>query len=929
MIPRPWYDIARPKQLPPDHPRHSRPDGNPDCPYSADGYYCRWIDKDGKEHRCHGQDDWYIWLMLAGRGAGKRLDSDTLIPVPEGWKRLGNLKPGDHVFDHAGNPVRVLAVYDGTPAVAYRLTFSDGSILDADADHLWATWTHSDRKQYLREKNRSFPADWPSWRGSSGHGPRIRTTKEIAATTGVGLRSDTNHCIPVCGALNLPDRDLLIDPYVLGVWLGDGSKHGAQITIGDDDAPGMLANLAACGVEVTGPPQRKPDAKCASYPVDGRGSRTCGKRDSVTGRFLSSGGLRSKLAEMDLLLNKHVPLVYLRGSAEQRLALLQGLMDSDGGWSAMGRQSVEFSSTTENLALAVTELARSLGQKATIHESRAKIHGKDCGPKWRVFWTPTINVFRLPRKANRFIPTLNGRDGRPQGLRNNHRMIKSAELIDPKPMRCITVESEHGLFLAGEAMIPTHNTLAGSNWILEQALKYPETRWAVVAPAYSQVTDVCFTGNSGIMGQALPGEIVDYNKNNLIITLTNGSQIYGFSTETPNRIRGFNLSGAWLDEAGYYRDTDMWDEVLQPALRVGQPKVIVTTTPSASPLLKRWHEEFIEKNKHGDRCDIHLTTAPVWENTALPEAQLRRYKEQYAGTRIGRQEMEGEMLEDFEGALWKREFIEKARIRPEDFDIDKMIRIVVAVDPSMTSGEKSDENGIIVAGVDNDKQLYLIADLSCRGTPEHTMRAAVDAYYKFGADCVVMEENQGGDYLMSALRAADPGVPPKKVRAQKGKLIRAQPISMLAEQGRIHHVGFFKELEDQLCIMTPDNKRERDDRADAFVWAFSALRPDATDGSYLDVYGMHKCENCQYTYNKSYGKCPKCNFKPREEKPAAPGDWAKAYKNTCRKCGIVYPQREPQCPNCHQNPGAYLAKVSQLNQGKGNWINYQPRNFLR
>lgn len=697
---------------------------------------------------------------------------------------------------------------------------------------------------------------------------------------------------------------------------------------------------------------------------------------------------------------------------------------------------------------------------------------------------------------------------------------------------------------------------------------------------------VCFKGDSGIIAQALPGEIGPdaYNKNDLVIALGNGSEIHGFSAENPERARGFNLSGAWLDEVGSYRGTELWDEVLQPALRKGDPKVVVTTTPSASLLLKRWYDLFITESKAGRPCDVHLTHSTFRENYALPPKRVEALEREYAGTRAGRQELEGEMLEDFEGALWKREFIENARIRVEDFDIDKMTRIVVAVDPSMTSGEKADESGIVVAAMDNNKDGYLIADLSCHGTPERVMREAVAAYYKYGADCVVMEANQGGDYLTTALRAIDPGVPPRVVRASKGKLIRAQPISMLAEQGRLHHVGFFPKLEDQLCfarttlvraftvegprdipietvlpgqqvltrdgwrkvtavactgvretieietgagnlvctpdhpvfvekigwveagflrpgdklvtcqdklsdltlsstakntslrttditgqvvlgedgsctvtsgkmptglspkdiistigtmtgaitgspislrslplsissrtgyeahgrspenhrhsspeksgsdgkqpdpfqlaghvrnaetkssltvpilrntvvesvrseqntvepvydltvedaheffangvlvhncVMTPDNKREHDDRADAFVWAFSELR-GITEGSYLDAYGYRKCENCQYTYNKSHGQCPRCNMKPsQQERPVSPGDWAKAYKNTCRKCGTVYPQGEPQCPSCNPNPYSYMARVAQLTGSQGSWLTYQGRN---
>jgi phage terminase large subunit-like protein/RNA polymerase subunit RPABC4/transcription elongation factor Spt4 len=731
------------------------------------------------------------------------------------------------------------------------------------------------------------------------------------------------------------------------------------------------------------------------------------------------------------------------------------------------------------------------------------------------------------------------------------------------------------LLLAGRG---AGKTLSGSNWILEQALTYPNTRWAIVAPTYGQVQKVCIKGDSGVYAQALPGEILEYNKNELVISLANGSEIHGFSAENPERARGFNLSGAWLDEVGSYRGTELWDEVLQPALRKGDPKVVVTTTPSASPLLKRWYDLFINESKAGRPCDVHLTHSTFRENYSLPPKRVEALEKEYAGTRAGRQELEGEMLEDFEGALWKREYIENSRVRPEDFHIENMTRIVVAVDPSMTSGEKADDSGIIVAAMDNNKDGFLIADLSCHGSPDRVMREAVAAYYKYSADCVVMEANQGGDYLTAALRAVDPGVPPRIVRAQKGKLIRAQPISMLAEQGRLHHVGYFPELEDQLClaggtkitvpegtipieavipgdhvltrkgwrpvlaagctglrqtikvktgigdlvctpdhpvyvenigwieadllragdilvtchdgssdltlnstgknislttpditgqvalgedgsctvisgniptglspkdiistirtttkattdltislrspllnmsapmayeehghspenrkqrwpatsgsdekklvhfqqgnlawnaeqkyshtvpilqstvvenvqseqntvepvydltiddaheffangvlvhncVMTPDNKRDHDDRADAFVWAFSELR-GITEGSYLDAYGYKRCETCQYTYNKSHGQCPQCGNKNQPEKATAPGDWAKAYNITCRKCGKVYPPKEPSCPSCSPGPGTYLSRVAALSGQSANWIQYRPR----
>jgi phage terminase large subunit-like protein len=492
------------------------------------------------------------------------------------------------------------------------------------------------------------------------------------------------------------------------------------------------------------------------------------------------------------------------------------------------------------------------------------------------------------------------------------------------------------LFMAGRGC---GKTLAGANWVIEQALTYPGTRWAVVAPTYDQVQNVCFAAvDSGIRAQAQPGEIVDYNKNNMLLTMSNGSEIKGFSAENPERIRGYNLAGAWLDEVGSYRYRTIWDEVLQPALRKGDPRVIVTTTPSASPLLKEWYERWLEHAKRGEQCDIHLTAAIFKENDTLPPRRVEELERQYGGTRIGRQELEGEMLEDFEGALWKREFIENHRVRESDFfnsngklKTELFSRVVVAVDPSMTAGERADESGIVVAGQGIDNEAYIIADWSVQGTPEAVMGRAVAAYYEFYADCVVMEANQGGDYLTKALKAADPNVPPRIVRASKGKAIRAQPVSMLAEQGRLHHIGHQQKLEDQLCMLTPIvDTNHHDDRADAMIWAVSELR-GITDGSYLEAYGFTYCNSCGHAFRKVYKKCPKCGHEldpDIESKTLRPGSWAAAYMNTCKKCGTNFTVREKECPNCHPTPTTYMAQVNRA-KGNQNWMQYAEKNWFQ
>jgi rubrerythrin len=194
-----------------------------------------------------------------------------------------------------------------------------------------------------------------------------------------------------------------------------------------------------------------------------------------------------------------------------------------------------------------------------------------------------------------------------------------------------------------------------------------------------------------------------------------------------------------------------------------------------------------------------------------------------------------------------------------------------------------------------------------------------------------MEANQGGDYLTRALRAIDPKVPPRVVRASKGKMIRAQPISILAEQGRLHHIGHFPKLEDQLCVMTADvDRNKHDDRADAMIWAVSELH-GITDGSYLEAYGFHYCNSCGHAFRKVYKKCPKCghdNDGGDAKAALRPGSWASAYMTKCKKCDTQYTVKEGSCPTCNPNPMKYMSQVHKMTNKGGSWLQYQEKNWL-
>lgn len=362
--------------------------------------------------------------IRCGRRWGKALALDTPIPTPTGWTTMGALKADDEVFDEQGEICRVTFVTEimyGRPC--NRVVFSDGAEIVADDDHRWMTWDKRARKNSSRNaKNATAGTKKPI----INERPAIRTTKEIAETLLDG--EERNHSIPCARPLQLPDRDLPIDPYVLGAWLGDGHSASASITCHENDS------------------QIIDEIRSSGQPVKHRG----GIDWSLTsGSWKSNSSFRAKLRLAGLLRNKHVPEAYLRASVSQRLALLQGLNDTDGYTNAMGR--CEFCSTNQRLAAGYLELALSLGLRAVMFTGRATLNGKDHGEKYRVKFTTNLPVFRLKRK-------LDALSGRVAKFRMDHRFIDAVVPIASVPVRCITVDSPNSLYLAGRQFIPTHNT---------------------------------------------------------------------------------------------------------------------------------------------------------------------------------------------------------------------------------------------------------------------------------------------------------------------------------------------------------------------------------------------------------------------------------------------------------------------------------------
>lgn len=379
-----------------------------------------------------------------------------------------------------------------------------------------------------------------------------------------------------------------------------------------------------------------------------------------------------------------------------------------------------------------------------------------------------------------------------------------------------------------------------------EAITRPNTRWAVVARTHADVRDTCFEGESGVLSvlkrYGLYSE-QEYNRSRTKINLPNGSMIKGFSAEEPDTLRGPQHHGAWCDELAAWEYEDTWDQ-LQFGLRLGEnPRVVVTTTPRPTQLIR----DLVS------RSTTHVTRGSTFDNAAnLSSIALAELQARYNETRLGRQELYGEILEDVEGALWTRGLIERCRIEERPH----LSRIVVSIDPAVTNTASSDETGIVVAGCDTSGHGYLIADHSMRGSPLDWATKAVALFDEYKADSLLVEVNQGGDMVSAVLKQVRPILPIREIRAHVGKKLRAEPVAAMYEQGRIHHLGIFHKLEDQMTTWTPADPSSPD-RLDAMVQAFSDLLGTSSISNYFNSLA-NVCPSCGMPNPKSMHLCMKC-----------------------------------------------------------------------
>ncbi|MDE2454398.1 MAG: DNA-packaging protein [Burkholderiales bacterium] len=372
------------------------------------------------------------------------------------------------------------------------------------------------------------------------------------------------------------------------------------------------------------------------------------------------------------------------------------------------------------------------------------------------------------------------------------------------------------LILAGRGF---GKTRTGAEWVRQEvrASRYVN----LIGATADDARDIMIEGESGILAICPKRERPEYKASQRKLLWPNGATSLIFTADEPERLRGKQHEKLWADELAAWRYPEAWAQA-KFGLRLGnQPRACITTTPKPSTLVRTLVAD----------PATHVTRGTTYANRVnLAPAFFDQIIKTYEGTRLGRQELNAELLDDNPHALWNRAQIDALR-RPaltpgtRDEFLKTQKRIVVAIDPAVTSNPDSDETGIIVAGRDREDHLNVLADLSRIGTPEQWARAAVGAFHAWGADRLIAETNNGGDMVEAVIRQVDRLVPYRKVTASRGKTIRAEPVAALYEQGRAHHIGPFDRLEDQMCAFDPteSQRAKSPDRMDALVWAATEL----------------------------------------------------------------------------------------------------------
>lgn len=544
-------------------------------------------------------------VVNCGRRFGKALAIDTPIFTTQGFKNLIDIEIGDYVFDENGKQVEVLyksEIYNNRNC--YAVTFSDGSVIIADENHDWLVEDKSYRKNITR----------------SGKVKMVKlTTKQIQNDLRYG--KENNFSIPLAKPLELKETSLSIEPYFLGLWLGDGSSDNCGITTIDKEVIDYLdkyADRLNCKLRIGGTGSAK------TYFITG--SRKQSDRNS---------SLQSKLRLLGVLNNKHIPEEFYLSSFEQRTELLKGLMDSDG---YAGNNSNEYTTISKTLAQDVNKLLSSLSIKSTVKEYNSLFYGRIIGKKYRIHFNTDYEVFRLKRKLEK-----QHKINRPWSKR---RYITNVIGVGSVPVQCLMVNSESHLFLAGYSLIPTHNTTLAVLEMVGKAVYNNDIQIAYIAPTFDQARDIAWQELIKIVNQIA----ININESRLEVTLrtTKGgkSKISLRGWEAVERLRGKKFDFLVIDEIASMRNWDTnWEEVLRPTLTDTRGHALFISTPKG---FNHFYTLFNKEKEDKDYKSFHYTS---YDNPFLPVDELDKAKTEMTEDRFAQ-----EYLADFrkmEGLVYK------------------------------------------------------------------------------------------------------------------------------------------------------------------------------------------------------------------------------------------------------------------------------------
>lgn len=610
-------------------------------------------------------------VVRAGRRFGKALALDTPIMTTEGFKTLADVRVGDFVFSELGKPVEVLKkseVYRNREC--YKVQFSDGAEIVADASHDWVVEDKQYRKALGRAKNPLSK-------------PKKLTTEQIAKTylhDRPDGKVEYQYAIPLTKPLKLAKKKLPIEPYFLGQWLGDGTSSNVGVTTEDIETAQYLESYAK-SLGQTVKKKKNTHSNIFSYHIIG--GKTQVERNN---------SLQAKLRQLKVLNNKHIPEIYHLSSVKQRLELLRGLMDSDG---YAGRRTNEFCAQSGQLAQDILRLLWSLGIKPTLKEYESKLYGKVCGTKYRVHFNTNQQVFSLPRKQKT--------QNRPVRQWFRRRYIVGVEKLGSVPVQCLTVDNPTHLFLAGRELIPTHNSSLALNIVLREALKNPGRYW-LIAPEYKQAKSIYWRD---LVDEYIPEAlVVKKNDNELILQIRTAvegkTSIIEFKgSDNENSLRGAGLKGVILDEFAFQKE-HVWDKIISPMLVQTDGWAIFITTPNgvANHFKKFWDNAVANEAKKDNKLwkTFHFTS---YDNPLIKEDNLNAERDRLT-PEFFEQEYMAEFAK-FTGLIYTG-FDDKIHVR--DFEIEENWSFYRALDFGAV-----DPDAMPFIGVNKDGVIHIFDEI--------------------------------------------------------------------------------------------------------------------------------------------------------------------------------------------------------------------------